>query len=231
MAPAWFGCMQGLSPRLRGNRHRNNPAWPCLGSIPAPAGEPPSLPACLQFRWVYPRACGGTQTCHILLGDVTGLSPRLRGNHYLAGHKERVPGSIPAPAGEPIPENQSRRLIPVYPRACGGTLHGPARRSPWRGLSPRLRGNQLVDTVNKGGSRSIPAPAGEPGMQTGRITLAAVYPRACGGTSSPLPGVTKFRGLSPRLRGNREAPSRPRRRWGSIPAPAGEPLSASTGSE
>ena len=56
------------------------------------------------------------------------------------------------------------------------------------------------------------------------MKLCTVYPRACGGTMAGHVGALPLLGLSPRLRGNhgrlrgRAAPI------GSIPAPAGEPL-------
>ena len=46
----WFDSVSawaGLSPRLRGNRGRMTEVNTRLGSIPAPAGEPPSRAPCL----------------------------------------------------------------------------------------------------------------------------------------------------------------------------------------
>ena len=94
-------------------------------------------------------------------------------------------------------------------------------------------------------NRSIPAPAGEPVERRRSTRGAAVYPRACGGTSVILTAMMPGVGLSPRLRGNQPMSKlfaaihigglSPRlrgnlfRRWRktlplrSIPAPAGEP--------
>ena len=72
----------------------------------------------------------------------TGLSPRMRGNHYRQLLPLRRPRSIPAYAGEPQRYNSSPLAFGVYPRVCGGTItrrHRP--RLPY-GLSPRMRGNQ-----------------------------------------------------------------------------------------
>ena len=165
----------GLSPRLRGNR---------TGTSGRPSGLSPRLrgnraqqTTPWEYAWVYPRACGGT------LGKLVVRSRT---------------GSIPAPAGEPPGEAPT-----IYPRACGGTRKAQVRGNcsqppPW-GLSPRLRGNHMRQA---GGTRSIPAPAGEPG-----VDFRLHQP-----------------GLSPRLRGNLvPAGSGPSRLNGSIPAPAGEP--------
>ena len=138
----------GLSPRLRGNPR----IWPPAGepaaitarwrSIPAPAGDHQALR-------VYPRACGGTTDT----GQVVpwGLSPRLRGNPGTG-----VPGSIPAPAGEPCQRSRHGRSIP----APAGEPFSLAS-----GLSPRLRGSLA---------------------RVGPSSRLSVYPRACGGTHMPL---------------------------------------------
>ena len=111
-----------------------------------------------------------------------------------------------------------------------------------KGLSPRVRGNQLPGELPSGWPRSIPARAGEPARATLSAVLIAVYPRACGGTPgrcSPAPGPVYPRacggthahgqvarlyvGLSQRVRGNQPALLSERGRLRSIPARAGEP--------
>ena len=52
---------------------------------------------------------------------LSGLSPRVRGNHPLQGTDELIGGSIPARAGEPTIFGRSTTASGVYPRACGGT--------------------------------------------------------------------------------------------------------------
>ena len=56
--------VQGLSPRVRGNR--GSSPLPRLGggSIPACAGEPRSTGRCVLHLGVYPRVCGGTHERH-----------------------------------------------------------------------------------------------------------------------------------------------------------------------
>ena len=95
-------CGQGLSPRLRGNQGLGNHFSEMVRSIPAPAGEPGQPGALGAGGWVYPRACGGTLAGATFTGEVSGLSPRLRGN--LDGRRSHLPQkrSIPAPAGEPV---------------------------------------------------------------------------------------------------------------------------------
>ena len=139
----------------------------------------------------------------------------------------------------------SRCACRVYPRGCGGTPLGNVPHASASGLSPRVRGNHCCEARGSPVGGSIPAGAGEPGGQHGREGWGRVYPRGCGGTSihSGMRGTAT--GLSPRVRGNREAARNSRRALavyprgcggtdsstrareaineGSIPAGAGEP--------
>ena len=111
-------------------------------------------------------------------------------------------GSIPARAGEPSGRSPSPPAKPVYPRACGGTSMLSSRSPPKAGLSPRVRGNPPWRIRLTGMMGSIPARAGEPVRCCPSPGRRAVYPRACGGTSSAKPSSTAGPGLSPRVRGN-----------------------------
>ena len=153
---------EGLSPRERGNHGVASMPIAGAGSIPARAGEPSPLLARRPFRWVYPRASGGTPANPSPSGDVFGLSPRERGNRNIASGEDVEPGSIPARAGEPPPPPASLALPGVYPRASGGTVwDNDVFLGPY-GLSPRERGNRKGYPRGTVSLRSIPARAGEP---------------------------------------------------------------------
>ncbi len=218
------GLREGLSPRVRGNLRRGAQAEASVGSIPAGAGEPSWAWWRRRLARVYPRGCGGTAFARLGIVTGWGLSPRVRGNLDSSRSGSRPVGSIPAGAGEPAGSSPRRRACRVYPRGCGGTSPRCWNGSPQRGLSPRVRGNQL-GSVDRGLSHgSIPAGAGEP-LGCGVCGASPrVYPRGCGGTlfSSIIP--FPLRGLSPRVRGNRLRHVVTGKVIGSIPAGAGEPL-------
>ena len=111
----------GLSPRMRGNRSLAAAALAGGGSIPAYAGEPCGQAITAGSGRVYPRVCGGTSPIASLRGDITGLSPRMRGNRQPLSINRGYCGSIPAYAGEPWGCGYRRRRQGVYPRVCGGT--------------------------------------------------------------------------------------------------------------
>ena len=70
------------------------------------------------------------------------------------------------------------------------------------GLSPRVRGNPLSETVRGVFAGPIPAGAGEPRLLLRRLRRPRAYPRGCGGTSCVIFLITIAVGLSPRVRGN-----------------------------
>ena len=222
-APHIPGGGQGLSPRVRGNPTAT-PQWlDGKRSIPACAGEPAGMRRPAQHSQVYPRVCGGTGECALVSAGWEGLSPRVRGNHirsYYAPGKSR---SIPACAGEPSRRRRSPRCRKVYPRVCGGTSARAAPAGCRRGLSPRVRGNQLYGSGARRGKRSIPACAGEPSLPEDAIKVTTVYPRVCGGTNAAGRTSHWVSGLSPRVRGNPLMRPPRRKPAGSIPACAGEP--------
>ena len=72
--------MQGLSPRVRGNRKRAGEGRVPGRSIPACTGEPVTIISCVPAAMVYPRVYGGTSRSAAARAGASGLSPRVRGN-------------------------------------------------------------------------------------------------------------------------------------------------------
>ena len=152
----------GLSPRVRGNRPRSNKGQSKGGSIPACAGEPIATIRRAVRQQVYPRVCGGTLWGRWGASDITGLSPRVRGNPPAAVFPRRMMRSIPACAGEPSAATAAAGWRRVYPRVCGGTAAAFCGGGLAQGLSPRVRGNRRASPLWHPCQRSIPACAGEP---------------------------------------------------------------------
>ena len=106
--------------------------------------------------------CGGTVAEGGLWTGAEGLSPRVRGNPGLNSDLAGETRSIPACAGEPTNLETLRDRLKVYPRVCGGTQLADSIAHHLKGLSPRVRGNQLFEITVDGTRGSIPACAGEP---------------------------------------------------------------------
>ena len=111
----------GLSPRLRGNLVYERVVDFLVGTIPAPAGKPSAAAHLRQSIRDYPRACGETEPTRTTSTLVSGLSPRLRGNHRQPERTLRRTGTIPAPAGKPRERPLPKPWRRDYPRACGET--------------------------------------------------------------------------------------------------------------
>ena len=179
---------------------------------------------------VYPRPRGGTFSQRLQAFSPAGLSPPTRGNHARLERKVAIPRSIPAHAGEPHPSGRDSWRAKVYPRPRGGTSSCRSLSFNLRGLSPPTRGNRAnwhCETPNR---RSIPAHAGEPAAIVARQDNVEVYPRPRGGTFTLRVWNGYTDGLSPPTRGNRHASMRLYMPPRSIPAHAGEPLSANAAS-
>ena len=174
--------MAGLSPRGRGNLSSDLARAMIEGSIPAWAGEPKAGRCFAMQQRVYPRVGGGTVSSSHGRRRVPGLSPRGRGNRDGPARDIGIKRSIPAWAGEPSfrrPISGARR---VYPRVGGGTESFVLRPSFFRGLSPRGRGNLTSNRWRGLRTGSIPAWAGEPGLERLADPRRKVYPRVGGGT-------------------------------------------------
>ena len=191
------GSRDGLSPRVRGNRHQSAGAessgyqTACNpvrvgggvggGSIPACAGEPVSIYPSRPLLGLSPRGGGTLRWAALCWASVyprvcggtlarSGLSPRVRTNNSAATTR---------------PENR------VYPRVCGGTevrigceKTDPRAGEPWPPVSswrsiPACAGNQSKDNHNRNRG-SIPACAGEPEQSAATLISIRSIP-ACAG--------------------------------------------------
>ena len=209
---------------MRGNLRWLRPRKTIPGPIPAHAGKPFYFRA--VFKWIraYPRACGETIPSNGGGCLCRGLSPRMRGNHLRESTGDAHIRPIPAHAGKPSATSSSRDMGRAYPRACGETDKNLRRLWQKKGLSPRMRGNQIAEQTAPMPVGPIPAHAGKPGNKKTRQSAARAYPRACGETSLTREGVKSAEGLSPRMRGNHLPKRTDSYPLGPIPAHAGKPF-------
>ena len=193
--------IRGLSPRVRGKRHKAYRRSRSSRSIPACAGETRTAPRTLDPESVYPRVCGGNRLAQRTRKSVEGLSPRVRGKPIRQMQRCKFLGSIPACAGETADELHRGRVRRVYPRVCGGNASGKRGPKPSIGLSPRVRGKPGVAPAVRIAAGSIPACAGETAGVSTVADRGRVYPRVCGGNRIGQAFAATRRGLSPRVRG------------------------------
>ena len=169
---------------MRGNHALGTGDVERLGSIPACAGKPRSMPSRSSAAWVYPRVCGETDSHTAQELFVDGLSPRVRGNPVRRSTPCRRRRSIPACAGKPDCTMRMAERPRVYPRVCGETRSRIIKRKGQEGLSPRVRGNLPGHLHEPDHAGSIPACAGKPPGRCPSRATPWVYPRVCGETSA-----------------------------------------------
>ena len=215
--------MQGLSPRVRGNRGANGDDSAFDGPIPACAGQPAVDCLFAVHGWAYPRVCGATLDHAFTLKPPWGLSPRVRGNRAFGTFLQARAGPIPACAGQPGNVCTCAKQWRAYPRVCGATVRRVSWCQPAWGLSPRVRGNPCCGLYQALGVGPIPACAGQPWQSWSVYCAPRAYPRVCGATGCWYSIRSVDRGLSPRVRGNLAQLMQRGGVVGPIPACAGQP--------
>ena len=117
-------------------------------------------------------------------------------------------GPIPTCVGQPSPTRCEGVPDPAYPHVCGATTTIASTVSVYKGLSPRVWGNQQHHQSEKAHLRPIPTCVGQPlgGAPNGLRGWA--YPHVCGATVLTTNESSSGLGLSPRVWGNRRRAQR-----------------------
>ena len=130
----------GSSPRVRGTQSRGCSNDASSRFIPARAGNAFRHARNTRFKSVHPRACGERAIRLLILEDISGSSPRVRGTpppHVPEAMEGRF---IPARAGNARPLKLTSGWSVVHPRACGERRVTGAFAAATIGSSPRVRG-------------------------------------------------------------------------------------------
>ena len=211
----------GPSPRVRGTHRPRQTHLRGDRSIPACAGNTRASTTATRSPTVHPRVCGEhTAPCR-MSGGIVGPSPRVRGTLDRAALDTGVVRSIPACAGNTRLSPGSGHAPSVHPRVCGEHTASRALSFACSGPSPRVRGTPDDAVDNRVPRRSIPACAGNTPRRCPPRAPRSVHPRVCGEHHDRPRSWPGSSGPSPRVRGTRWCPRRPRPQPRSIPACAG----------
>ncbi len=150
---------------------------------------------------VYPRGCGELIKAPLSDRTTGGLSPWVRGTHYLFCPVVAHRRFIPVGAGNSISMQGIHMLDTVYPRGCGELAQTVVQRLTKTGLSPWVRGTPSSRVLSVRVLRFIPVGAGNSVCGYVKTDASAVYPRGCGelAVAKNLPKLKP--GLSPWVRG------------------------------
>ena len=196
-----------VHPRARGERSIN----PVTGVIP---------------DQVHPRARGERSSIGNGLSNIAGSSPRTRGTPRAFIASTASGRFIPAHAGNAGMSGSTPGGSSVHPRARGERTEGGGIMGKVYGSSPRTRGTPLCNMWLIGGSRFIPAHAGNATGWARRGRSWPVHPRARGERLT-VPIFPEGRGgSSPRTRGTLIGWFAGVGRYRFIPAHAGNAVSS-----
>ena len=186
---------------MRGTPEIGHHARHTPGIIPAHAGNTkPESQTAITAR-DHPRTCGEHRVYVRQLLVVSGSSPHMRGTLSSMLSPSRVPGIIPAHAGNTRCPRCGCRWWWDHPRTCGEHCSSHCARLPSVGSSPHMRGTpeffaRLPDVLG-----IIPAHAGNTrsvicgGLEYGD------HPRTCGEHVKPIAVYGSDAGSSPHMRG------------------------------
>ena len=177
------------------------------------------------YARAHPRVCGENRCGVEFKTPALGSSPRVRGKHSGVWKKFNLWGLIPACAGKTSNIDCLVHKNQAHPRVCGENQHRPARSTPLKGSSPRVRGKQDSPVEMLDGSGLIPACAGKTFEVRKPPSVHPAHPRVCG--ENVTDSVVKIvdLGSSPRVRGKLPRIAEKVFDRGLIPACAGKTLS------
>ena len=189
--------------------------------IPACAGNAGRRRSRRSSRQVHPRVCGERPGESRPPFPGSGSSPRVRGTPHTAYAGAITARFIPACAGNATSRSAPPVGASVHPRVCGERLPTRARRQPWLGSSPRVRGTRRQRRGHQPDRRFIPACAGNAPATPPWMPSRPVHPRVCGERTEPFLPAKLDDGSSPRVRGTLDPAVLPDARRRFIPACAG----------
>ena len=152
---------------------------------------------------------------------MAGSSPLSRGIPRPSAAPAPHTGIIPALAGNTVRRTNTLNPSTDHPRSRGEYSTTTSRRRPASGSSPLSRGIPLPYATTRGGSRIIPALAGNTGLRGPQGWGCWDHPRSRGEYVAPANPIQLVPGSSPLSRGILNGPRG--RCWGFwiIPALAG----------
>ena len=215
---------------MRGTPPREDRLGEHRGIIPACAGN--TTPRCRGSSPAgdHPRVCGEHPRRRASWHFSAGSSPRVRGTLPAGPARERLPGIIPACAGNTTIDNDGILRCGDHPRVCGE--HSPRLKvgTEYEGSSPRVRGTRATLNYLVTGIGIIPACAGNTIWLTRAPNTARDHPRVCGEHRMVGRGGVSYWGSSPRVRGTLAERHGVAAGLGIIPACAGNTSSITTAS-
>ena len=148
--------------------------------IPADAGSTRYTTHTSNSSRDHPRGCGEHPSTRAWEDTGAGSSPRMRGAQGVPGHSHDQGRIIPADAGSTKDGTANQTHPTDHPRGCGEHFYGEMDYGGFDGSSPRMRGAQAVELVDRPKDGIIPADAGSTQKGIDKDTMKRDHPRGCG---------------------------------------------------
>ena len=191
----------GSAPRVRGTQDGAPERHPLRRFSPACAGNA-NNPLAAAHSWpVQPRVCGERTGTGILGLTTGGSAPRVRGTLCSARCCCLPYRFSPACAGNAAVESALAIAISVQPRVCGERTGTGILGLTTGGSAPRVRGTLCSARCCCLPYRFSPACAGNAAVESALAIAISVQPRVCGERRCQVPGVARYTGSAPRVRG------------------------------
>ena len=128
----------------------------------------------------HPRGCGENYPHCVLVSNMFGSPPRMRGKHHRVAVGRSPQRITPADAGKTDLCVNFGKTEKDHPRGCGENLRARGSCSHQEGSPPRMRGKlkNLLDAFE--GDGITPADAGKTGVVLIFVRVLQDHPRGCG---------------------------------------------------
>jgi hypothetical protein len=150
----------GLPPRVRGGHVAEPAAARVHRATPACAGRTQLGGGLRRAIAGYPRVCGADTPVAVIVTNISGLPPRVRGGRSTRRCCPRRPRATPACAGRTQRDRPEPGDGAGYPRVCGADVKSALKVIYYRGLPPRVRGGRPGCRSSPATARATPACAG-----------------------------------------------------------------------
>ena len=195
----------GSSPHTRGTQDAAGPARAVQRFIPAYAGNTGPGPPGYLGGPVHPRIRGEHCADGMYRDRFAGSSPHTRGTPVIPDVGPEILRFIPAYAG-----NTKWNCAPTLATAVHPRIRGEHTKTSWPtwnfgGSSPHTRGTRVSHKQGSGGTRFIPAYAGNTARESSCWRSMAVHPRIRGEHTVADDRLHAVAGSSPHTRGTRTA--------------------------
>ena len=172
-----------------------------MGITPAYAGKRRRTDLVFRSSGDHPRVCGEKSVSTVMVVNLMGSPPRMRGKEFFHRLRSAACGITPAYAGKSSSIVLNLKDQGDHPRVCGEKTTRTCKSSGSVGSPPRMRGkvNKFNEPLRRGGI--TPAYAGKSRTADGRRMQRKDHPRVCGEKHFTTGTSVNPRGSPPRMRG------------------------------